>query len=369
MNAWPMRGRLPSSAKNESASVPIAAPVSAAQISSNISASIAPFAPPIGNRLPRSIASFGSVVGLPSASSAQPSGMRSPLRIAIMMRPRTTVVRARSMTSGSLPLRGNTAATGLVPNSAFLPPQAGIAAGELVKAKPTSPACGDRQQVDAQHADVRAVADAGEGDAVAPRALDHLLDRPLRRDIGQAVAVVDQAHAGALGDHRRLRGAVGAALAQHAAVERHARHAVRGQAVLLGANQVARGGFGHAIICPGPLERGARQANQRLRVFLHNEDSNHGQDDRAHCFRRPQAGRLPRRPGGQAARRHRRDPGDLRRQQPHQVGGRRLRRRRLPRHRAGDVRPRAEELRRRLHAAGHREGPRAARQDHASTWR
>src|SRR5688500_13685013 len=141
MKAWPMRGRLPSSAKNESASVPMAEPVSAAQISSNISASIAPLAPPIGNRLPRSIASLGSVVGLPSAPSAQPSGMRSPLRIAIMMRPRTTVVMARSMTSGSLPLRGNTAATGLVPNSAFLPPHAGIAAGELVKAKPTIPAC------------------------------------------------------------------------------------------------------------------------------------------------------------------------------------------------------------------------------------
>src|SRR6185503_16621429 len=40
MKAWPMRGRLPSSTKNESASAPIAAPVSAAQISSNISASI-----------------------------------------------------------------------------------------------------------------------------------------------------------------------------------------------------------------------------------------------------------------------------------------------------------------------------------------
>src|SRR5688572_6507493 len=55
MNAWPMRGLLPSSEKNESASEPIADPVSAAQISSNISASIAPFAPPMGNRLPCSI--------------------------------------------------------------------------------------------------------------------------------------------------------------------------------------------------------------------------------------------------------------------------------------------------------------------------
>src|SRR5262245_15378443 len=140
MKACPMRGLLPSSEKNESASGPMAAPVSAAQMSSNINASIAPFAPPIGKRLPRSIASLGSVVGLPSAPSAQPSGMRSPRFMAIMILPRTTVVIARSITIGCLPLRGNAAATGLVPNSAFLPPQGGIAAGELVKAKPTRPA-------------------------------------------------------------------------------------------------------------------------------------------------------------------------------------------------------------------------------------
>src|SRR5262249_35890022 len=73
MNAWPMRGLLPCSAKNESASGPMAAPVSEAQMSSNISASIAPFAPPIGKRLPCSIASFGSVVGFPCRSSAHRS--------------------------------------------------------------------------------------------------------------------------------------------------------------------------------------------------------------------------------------------------------------------------------------------------------
>ena len=57
-------------------------------------------------------------------------------------------------------------------------------------------------------------------------------------------------------------------------------------------------------------------------------------------------------PAGQAARRRGGDPGDLRRQQPHQVGRRRLRGRRLPRHRARDVRPRAARLRHRLLAAG-----------------
>src|SRR5262245_54910674 len=138
MKACPMRGLLPRSEKNESASGPIAAPVSEAQMSSNMSASIAPFAPPIGKRLPCSIASFGSVVGFPCRSSAQPSGMRSPLRMAIMILPRTTVVSARSITIGSASFLGNAAATGLVPKSAFFPPQAGMAAGELVNAKPTS---------------------------------------------------------------------------------------------------------------------------------------------------------------------------------------------------------------------------------------
>src|SRR5207247_2427249 len=203
MKAWPMRGRLPSSEKNESASGPIAEPVSAAQISSNMSASMAPFAPPMGKRLPCSMASFGSLVGLPSRSSAQPSGMRSPLRIAIMMRPRTTVVSARSMASGS------------------------------------------------------------------PRPPDHLVDGPLHRHVGQAVVVVDQADAGTIGDQLRLGGAVGAAFAQHPAVERHARHAMRRQAVLFGVNQVARRRLGHAIICARALEGGGGDLQPRLRVLLH----------------------------------------------------------------------------------------------------
>ncbi len=58
-----------------------------------------------------------------------------------MILPRVTVVSARSTTIGSAPLRGKAKATGSVPNNAFFPPQAGIAAGELVKATPTMPAC------------------------------------------------------------------------------------------------------------------------------------------------------------------------------------------------------------------------------------
>ncbi len=66
-----MRGRFPSSTKNELASKPIAAPVSAVARSSTTSASIAPLVPPIGSIDPSSAAA-ASVVGFPSRSSAQP---------------------------------------------------------------------------------------------------------------------------------------------------------------------------------------------------------------------------------------------------------------------------------------------------------
>jgi hypothetical protein len=51
--------------------------------------------------------------------------------------PRATSESDRSIVSGNPARRGNTAAIGLVPNSARLPPAAGIAAGELPKARPT----------------------------------------------------------------------------------------------------------------------------------------------------------------------------------------------------------------------------------------
>ena len=86
-------------------------------------------------------AAFASVVGLPSASNAQPSGIGLPSFAATMILPRATSVRDKSIMRGDLPCRGNTAATGLVPNRGFLPPHALIAAGEVVKPIPIRPAC------------------------------------------------------------------------------------------------------------------------------------------------------------------------------------------------------------------------------------
>jgi len=66
-----MRVGLPASLKKLSDSKPKAAPESAQARSSMVRASIAPLAPPAGTIIPSSPA-LGSVVGLPSLSSAQP---------------------------------------------------------------------------------------------------------------------------------------------------------------------------------------------------------------------------------------------------------------------------------------------------------
>ena len=142
MKAWPMRGRLPSSTKKLEASKPNWAPIRAVTSSSTTSASIAPFGDdiaPMGSIDPVN-AALASVVGWPSASSAQPSGIGWPVLAATITLPRATSLRLRSIISASASRRGNTAATGLVPKIGCLPPAAGIAAGELAKPRPTMPA-------------------------------------------------------------------------------------------------------------------------------------------------------------------------------------------------------------------------------------
>ena len=84
---------------------------------------------------------FGSVVGLPWASSAQPAGIVLPSFAATISLPRATSDRLRSIISGSAsPRRGKIAAIGFVPKIACRPPAAGIAAGEFAKPRPTMPA-------------------------------------------------------------------------------------------------------------------------------------------------------------------------------------------------------------------------------------
>src|SRR6185437_4944615 len=90
------------------------APASAPQRISTISASAAPLAPPTGRRVPAN-ALAGSVVGPPSASSAQPEGMASPLFLAATILLRATTESAISITRGARPGSGAAKARGLVP--------------------------------------------------------------------------------------------------------------------------------------------------------------------------------------------------------------------------------------------------------------
>ena len=142
MKACPMRGWLPSSTKNDEASKPNCAPISALTSSSTISASMAPLgllAAPTGSMEPI-MPACGSVVGWPVASSAHPSGIDLPSLAATISLPRATSLKDRSIINASAERRGNIAATGLVPNTACRPPAAGMAAGELANARPTMPA-------------------------------------------------------------------------------------------------------------------------------------------------------------------------------------------------------------------------------------
>ena len=79
-----------------------------------MSASAAPFAPPAGTIVP-AIAASASVVGRPSASRAQPSGIGFPAFWAIITLPRATWESERSMSNGSPCARGAAKAIGFVP--------------------------------------------------------------------------------------------------------------------------------------------------------------------------------------------------------------------------------------------------------------
>ena len=57
-----------------------------------------------------------------------------------MILPRVTSVSERSISTGGFAARGNAAAIGLVPKTGRRPPQALIAPGELVSARPIMPA-------------------------------------------------------------------------------------------------------------------------------------------------------------------------------------------------------------------------------------
>src|SRR6185312_5964877 len=104
------------------------APTRQAASVSTMKASAAPLASAMGTMVPAS-ALAGSVVGLPSTSSAQPCGIASPRCLAAMMLPRATFDTERSTTTGGRPVSGAAKAMGLVPKAALPPPQGAMALG------------------------------------------------------------------------------------------------------------------------------------------------------------------------------------------------------------------------------------------------
>src|ERR1700749_4660258 len=102
-----------------------------------------PFGPPIGSITPFKAAP-GSLVGLPSASSAQSGGICSPRRYALYIFPRAAIDGAISKMKGFVFPPGAPQASGDTPINLSLPPQTGNAGEELVKTRlimPASTAC------------------------------------------------------------------------------------------------------------------------------------------------------------------------------------------------------------------------------------
>ena len=84
-------------------------------------------------------AAFASVVGLPSASNAQPSGIGSSFCAWTMISLLATTLDDWSITIGGPSWRGTPQAIGLVPNTGRVPPQGAIDPGALTKPSPTRP--------------------------------------------------------------------------------------------------------------------------------------------------------------------------------------------------------------------------------------
>ena len=97
-----------------------------------------PFGPPKGRTAPAS-ASSASVVGYPSGSIAQPSGIGSFACAATMILPRATTLVAASKIRGASSPAGMPTATGFVPRNRSRPPNGAMFGGAFEIANPMHP--------------------------------------------------------------------------------------------------------------------------------------------------------------------------------------------------------------------------------------
>ena len=155
--------------KKLSDSKPNAAPESAHTSNSTMRASIAPFAPPAGSMLPSS-AARASVVGWPSLSSAQPSGIGLPSRAATMILPRATAESDRSMMSGGAVAAREHGGDRIGAEERALAAPGGHRRGRVAEREPDQARFGHGLEVVGRDAEVIAVGDRDVRHAVLARA-------------------------------------------------------------------------------------------------------------------------------------------------------------------------------------------------------
>ncbi|CAM3901738.1 hypothetical protein BOPE631_17895 [Bordetella pertussis] len=263
--AWPSRAGSPSSSNSDSVSKPNRAPERLHTSSSTISASMVPLAPAAGSMVPARPAR-GSVVGRPSASSAQPSGMDSPSRAAIISWPRVASPGARLISSGAAAREGRRDRVGAQQRPPAAPGRhgrRGVAEGQAHQA-----GRGDGLQVVGGGAEMMAVGHRHECHAVLARPFDGQRGRQRAGRIGQARTRVDQRRAAVLARQPGPGGALGAPHAQVGGVAGHARHALRHQALAVGVHQGARRALGHVGVGARRRQRGGGQVLQFVQVDM-----------------------------------------------------------------------------------------------------
>ena len=202
-------------------------------------------ASPTGTMVPCSAAS-GSVVGLPSASSAQPSGIGSPLL------PRRQDVAARHLRERQVDDErrpagsGQAKAIGLVPNTARAPPQGAMAAGELAKSERHQPAPPPGARPDARPRRMMRSPDRRHRDALRPARAPAARRPRGRSPEGEAERRVDASTRAPAASSGRRRMAVDLAGLDLVRIGRQPREAVALQPVGLGRDQRPGDGGGVA---------------------------------------------------------------------------------------------------------------------------
>ncbi len=128
--------------------------------------------------------------------------------------------------------------------------------------EPDQPCPGHRREMIGRRAEMMAVRDAGERDAVALRALDRFLDRERRGRKRESACSVHQAGRTVALEDPRLRLAIRAPLAQVLRVELDARKAVPAESFQFGGDQRVRRRLRHRPGGAGALQRSGRDSSK-----------------------------------------------------------------------------------------------------------